>query len=155
MHGVLTAGGDRAEDMYTAPPIHGVHIIAGGVVALAVGSQLEVRGHDGCVLLSKDLGAEIYFTYKVMNPVRLRPDGARVACGVEASMLVLAVEGGEELFRVPKEVFSVEFSPDGKLMAVCISAGSFVVYDAESFASCRVHKDFVLRENRVLLYLHR
>eukprot|EP01052_Picozoa_sp_SAG31_P017695 SAG31_NODE_1222_length_9294_cov_4.099184_1_plen_650_part_00 len=112
-------------------------VVAGGVTAVVAGSQLELRGAVGQLLLEKDFdGAELFCHYRHHSPLRFRPDGTLLACVLSSkSVLVMTTTTGKQAFCAGPwpgaNVMDIAWSPNGDLLAVCGRFG-VAVHDAES-----------------------
>jgi WD40 repeat protein len=111
----------------------------GDVVALAMGSRLEVHSRSGAwPLLALELGAAVGCKMGINTPVAVRPDGGHVACVTHDTdgghVTCRALPSGAEAFALDRShlggsVIGLCWSPGGDLLLVWGSFGS-AVFDA-------------------------
>eukprot|EP01045_Picozoa_sp_COSAG04_P024640 COSAG04_NODE_3105_length_3166_cov_60.907075_1_plen_805_part_10 len=114
--------------------ISGASITAGGTVALACGSLLQVWEGERLVL-DTDVGEPISLNLGFGSPVSLRADGKRVAYGLSAGTTVQVRGWGEAdegftLGPLESKIYRFCWSSDGRLIAVLCPSG-VAVYNGD------------------------
>eukprot|EP01052_Picozoa_sp_SAG31_P016132 SAG31_NODE_1058_length_10121_cov_14.446617_3_plen_847_part_00 len=100
-------------------------------VALAAASRVEVRNIDsGEIIFEKNFEADIFCHYYHKSAVLLRPDGAQLACVIEASSVsVFTLEGQLQFECGPwagAKVMEMTWSPDSRWLVICGKLGAAV-----------------------------